>query len=47
MRYRKKGIKREHSIIEDFDKDLELLVEKGLVDSVIVPSSIDIYCLLI
>lgn len=35
MKYRKKGIKREHSIIEDFDKDLELLVEKGLVDSVI------------
>ncbi|MEZ0323348.1 MAG: DUF2103 domain-containing protein [Hydrogenothermaceae bacterium] len=35
MKYRKKGVKREHSIIEDFDKDLETLVEMDLVKSVI------------
>lgn len=35
MKYRKKGVKREHSIIEDFDKDLEQLVHLGLVESVI------------
>ncbi|MGB9766262.1 MAG: DUF2103 domain-containing protein [Sulfurihydrogenibium sp.] len=35
MKYRKKGIKREHSIIEDFEKDLQTLVEEGLVKSII------------
>ncbi len=35
MKYRKKGIKREHSIIEDFEKDLQALVEKGLAKSII------------
>lgn len=35
MKYRKKGVKREHSIIEDFERDLEELVKLGLVDSVI------------
>lgn len=35
MKYRKRGVKREHSIIEDFEKDLEHLVQLGLVDSVI------------
>lgn len=35
MKYRKKGVKREHSIIEGFEKDLELLIQFGLVKSVI------------
>ncbi|ACN99645.1 DUF2103 domain-containing protein [Sulfurihydrogenibium azorense] len=35
MKYRKKGIKREHSIIEDFEKDLQTLVEEGLIKSAI------------
>lgn len=35
MKYRKKGVKKEHSIIEDFEKDLETLVEAELVKSVI------------
>lgn len=35
MKYRKKGIKREHSIIEDFEKDLQALVEQGLAKSII------------
>jgi hypothetical protein len=35
MKYRKKGVKREHSIIEDFEKDLQALVEMGLAKSVI------------
>jgi hypothetical protein len=35
MKYRKKGVKREHSIIEDFEKDLQALVEMGFAKSVI------------
>ncbi len=35
MKYRKKGIKREHSIIEDFEKDLQALVKEGLAKSII------------
>jgi hypothetical protein len=35
MKYRKKGVKREHSIIEDFEKDLQALVEMGLAKSII------------
>ena len=35
MKYRKKGIKKEHHIIEDGEKLLEDLVKKGLVESII------------
>lgn len=35
MKYRKKGIKREHHIIEGFEKHLEELVKLGLVKSII------------
>ncbi|MCX7739275.1 MAG: DUF2103 domain-containing protein [Hydrogenothermaceae bacterium] len=35
MKYRKKGVKREHSIIEGFEKDLELLIQFGPVKSAI------------
>ncbi len=35
MKYRKKGIKREHHIIEGFDELLEELVKLGLVKSII------------
>ncbi len=35
MKYRKKGIKREHHIIENGDKVLEELVKKQLVKSII------------
>ncbi len=35
MKYRKKGIKREHHIIEGFDKLLEELIKLGLVEAVI------------
>ena len=35
MKYRKKGIKREHHIIEDGEKVLENLVKNQLVKSVI------------
>lgn len=35
MKFRKKGVKREHSIIEDFEKDLQALVEMGLAKSII------------
>ncbi|RMD46791.1 MAG: hypothetical protein D6831_01215 [Aquificota bacterium] len=35
MKYRKKGIKKEHHIIEDGEELLEELVKKGLVESII------------
>ncbi len=35
MKYRKRGIKREHHIIEGFEELLEELVKLGLVESVI------------
>ena len=35
MKYRKKGIKKEHHIIEDGEKLLEDLIKKGLVKSII------------
>ncbi len=35
MKYRKKGIKKEHHIIEDGEEALEELVKKGLVKSII------------
>ena len=35
MKYRKKGIKKEHHIIEDGEELLEDLVKKGLVKSII------------
>ena len=35
MKYRKKGIKREHHIIEDGEKVLEELVKEHLVKSII------------
>lgn len=35
MKFRKKGVKREHSILEGFEKDLETLVSLGLVKAVI------------
>ena len=35
MKYRKKGIKKEHHIIEGGEKVLQELVKHGLVDSII------------
>jgi len=35
MKYRKKGIKKEHHIIEDGEKVLRTLIKEGLVDSII------------
>ncbi len=35
MKYRKKGIKKEHHIIEDGEELLEELLKKGLVESII------------
>ncbi len=35
MKYRKKGIKKEHHIIEDGEEALQDLIKKGLVKSVI------------
>ncbi len=35
MKYRKKGIKKEHHIIEDGEKVLEDLIKRGLVESII------------
>ncbi len=35
MKYRKKGIKKEHHIIEDGEELLEDLVKKGLVSAII------------
>ena len=35
MKYRKKGIKKEHHIIEDGEEVLQDLIKKGLVKSVI------------
>jgi len=35
MKYRKKGIKREHHIIEDGEELLEDLIKKKLVKSII------------
>jgi hypothetical protein len=35
MKYRKKGIKKEHHIIEDGEKGLEELIKLGLVKSII------------
>ena len=35
MKYRKKGIKKEHHIIEDGEKELEKLIKEGLVKSII------------
>ncbi|RMD46526.1 MAG: hypothetical protein D6834_02300 [Aquificota bacterium] len=35
MKYRKKGIKKEHHIIEDGEKVLTILIKEGLVDSII------------
>ncbi|NPA53987.1 MAG: hypothetical protein GXO21_04895 [Aquificae bacterium] len=35
MKYRKKGIKKEHHIIEDGEELLEDLVKKGLVEAII------------
>jgi hypothetical protein len=35
MKYRKKGIKKEHHIIEDGEELLEDLIKKGLVEAII------------
>jgi hypothetical protein len=35
MKYRKKGIKKEHHIIEDGEKILKDLINSGLVESII------------
>ncbi|HHG75128.1 MAG TPA: hypothetical protein ENK22_08780 [Persephonella sp.] len=35
MKYRKKGIKKEHHIIEDGEEILQDLIKKGLVKSII------------
>lgn len=35
MKYRKKGIKKEHHIIEDGEAILNQLIKEGLVDSII------------
>ena len=35
MKYRKKGIKKEHHIIEDGEEVLQLLVKNNLVESII------------